>query len=97
MFGAFEPQAETRGGDSGDCWYTIRFPISTDLPVHEVLRHYRQARIEDPDGELGDFTVHAWIMADESGRRANEDPATGPVIIDVDGVYSGDPPDSRCW
>ncbi|WP_049556292.1 hypothetical protein [Nonomuraea sp. SBT364] len=69
QFGLFEPQAETYGGDSGDCWYTIRFPLSTDRPVHEVLGHYRQAEIEDPDGELGDFSVTAWVTTGQTGPR----------------------------
>ncbi|MBB6551372.1 hypothetical protein [Nonomuraea rubra] len=95
-FGSFDPQAETTGGDSGDCWYTIRFPVSTDRPVHEVLSHYRKAKIEDPDGDLGDFTVTAWAMVDEPGGQGDEATATGPVIIDVDGVYSGSLLDGRC-
>ncbi|TYB71039.1 hypothetical protein FXF51_00945 [Nonomuraea sp. PA05] len=96
-FGSFAPQAETSGGDSGDCWYTIRVPISTDRPVHEVLSHYRQARIEDPDGEAGDFSVRAWTLVGEPGDRTDESTATGPVIIDVDGTYSGGILDGRCW
>ncbi|GAA2212598.1 hypothetical protein GCM10009850_080600 [Nonomuraea monospora] len=95
-FGSFAPQAETSGGDSGDCWYTIRVPISTDLPVHEVLSYYQQAKIEDPDGEVGDISVSAWTLVGKPGDRTDETTATGPVIMDVSGTYSGGILDDRC-
>ncbi|TDE59055.1 hypothetical protein E1295_03905 [Nonomuraea mesophila] len=96
VFGYFDPQVEV-SGDSGDCWYTIRFQLSTERPVQEVLNHYRQAKIEDPDGELGDYEVEAWISFDEPGTPVDGSSATHSVIIDLDGMYDGTGMDMRCY
>ncbi|WP_101790132.1 hypothetical protein [Nonomuraea indica] len=92
-FGSFAPQVEV-SGDSGDCWYTIRFELSTDRPVPEVLNHYRQARIEDPDGDLGDYEVAGWTPSDEPGTPG-DGTSTG-VIVDLHGTYDTST-DMRCW
>ncbi|NBE96184.1 hypothetical protein FE391_20380 [Nonomuraea sp. KC401] len=76
-------------GDSGDCWYTIRFQLFTERPVQEVLSHYRQAKIEDPDGDLGDHEVAAWTPFDEPGTPVDGRSAATSVIIDLDGMYDG--------
>ncbi len=88
-FGDFGPQTKVRGGDSGDCRYTIRFGLDVDLPVEQVLNHYRQAKIEDPDGQLGDYEVWAWAVVDEPGGEAAEDSAPSSLIIDLDGTLNG--------
>ncbi|MFG1711301.1 hypothetical protein ACFLIM_49960 [Nonomuraea sp. M3C6] len=95
-FGYFDPQVEV-SGDSGDCWYTIRFELSTVRPIQEVLNHYRQAKIEDPDGDLGDYGVVGWTPFDEPGTPVDGPSATNPVIIDLDGMYDGTWTDMRCW
>ncbi|MET7331014.1 hypothetical protein [Nonomuraea sp. NPDC005650] len=96
-FGSFDPQVEVSGGDSGDCWYTIRFELSTDRPVQEVLTYYRQARIEDPDGDLDDLSIAAWTLFDEPGGEAAESSDTNVLIIDLDGTYSATLAELRCW
>ncbi|MEU8143562.1 hypothetical protein [Nonomuraea sp. NPDC048901] len=95
-FGYIDPQVEVTG-DSGDCWYTIRFEVSTDRPVQEVLNHYRQAKIEDPDGDLDDFEIMAWTPFDEPGVQPDETSATNQVIVHLDGMYDGGLRDMRCW
>ncbi|MER7504922.1 hypothetical protein AB0L05_36810 [Nonomuraea pusilla] len=95
-FGSFDPQVEV-SGDSGDCWYTIRFELSTERPVQEVLNHYRQAKIEDPDGDLGDYEVVAFTVFDEPGTHVDGTSAANSVIIDLDGMYSGSWMDMRCY
>ncbi|WP_431933754.1 hypothetical protein [Nonomuraea jabiensis] len=95
-FGSFDPHVEV-SGDSGDCWYTIRFELSTDRPVQEVLKHYRQAKIEDPDGDLGDYEVVAWTLFDEPGPPVDDTSATKAVIIDLGGMYDDTWTDMRCW
>ncbi|MFG1688007.1 hypothetical protein ACGFNP_48215 [Nonomuraea sp. NPDC049269] len=95
-FGYFDPQVEV-SGDSGDCWYTIRFDLFTDRPVQEVLNYYRQTKIEDPDGDLGDYEILAWTPFDEPGVQADETSATDSLIIDLDGMYDGAMSDMRCW
>ncbi|MEV4075470.1 hypothetical protein ACGFJC_35975 [Nonomuraea fuscirosea] len=87
--GQFDPQVRVRGGDSGDCWYTIRFTLDVDVPVEQVLSHYRQAKIEDPDGRRGDYEVSAWALVDEPGGETTEDSAPGTLIIDLDGTLNG--------
>ncbi|WP_219462352.1 hypothetical protein [Nonomuraea rhizosphaerae] len=91
------PQVEVSGGDSGDCWYSIRFELSTDRPVQEVLSHYRRARFEDPDGDLGDHEFAAWTLFDEGGTPAEDTSTSEPVIIDLYGTYTGSWADMRCW
>ncbi|NRQ40599.1 hypothetical protein HII36_53650 [Nonomuraea sp. NN258] len=95
-FGYFDPQVEV-SGDSGDCWYTIRFELFTERPVHDVLTHYRQANIEDPDGDLGDYEIAAWTPFDASGTRADDPSIPHSVIIDLDGMYDDFWTDLRCW
>ncbi|NUW44425.1 hypothetical protein [Nonomuraea rhodomycinica] len=94
-WGYFDPQVEV-SGDSGDCWYTIRFELSTGATVQEVLSHYRQARIEDPDGDLGDYEVTAWTIFDESGTPESGPTSRRSLIIDLDGAYDGGF-DMRCY
>ncbi|GAA2298676.1 hypothetical protein GCM10010149_54340 [Nonomuraea roseoviolacea subsp. roseoviolacea] len=91
-----DPQVSVSGGDSGDCWYDIRFELSTGRSVQEVLDHYRRAKIEDPDGELGDYEVMAWTIFDEPGAPESGTPTATPLIIDLGGTYSGGF-DMRCW
>lgn len=93
--GQFDPQVKMRGGDSGDCWYTIRFTLDVDVPVEQVLSHYRQAKIEDPDGQRDDYEVSAWALVDEPGGETTEDSAPGTLIIDLDGTLNGGL-DPRC-
>nr|WP_152992304.1 hypothetical protein [Nonomuraea pusilla] len=95
-FGSFDPQVKV-SGDSGDCLYTIRFGLFTERPVQEVLNHYRQAKIEDPDGDLGDYGVVAFTVFDEPGTPVAGTSATNSVIIDLDGVYDGTGMDMRCY
>ncbi|MFG1947247.1 hypothetical protein [Nonomuraea sp. NPDC048826] len=78
-------------GDSGDCWYTIRFELSTDRPVQEMLDHYRRARIEDPDGQAGDYELTVWTPMDEPGAST-----VSSMIIHLDGEYSGSLLELRC-
>ncbi|MEQ4725078.1 hypothetical protein [Nonomuraea sp. B19D2] len=96
-FGLFDPQVEV-SGDSGDCWYTIRFELSTNRPVQEVLNYYRKAKIEDPDGDLGDYEIVAWTPFDEPGTPTEETSATDSLIIDLDGTMDDHSwLDMRCW
>ncbi|MEV4569698.1 hypothetical protein AB0K12_38555 [Nonomuraea sp. NPDC049419] len=95
-FGYFDPQVEV-SGDSGDCWYTIRFELSTERPVQEVLNHYRQAKIEDPDGDVCDYEVVAFILFDEPGTPVDGASVTNSVIIDLDGMYDDTWTDMRCY
>ncbi|MEU8250709.1 hypothetical protein [Nonomuraea sp. NPDC048916] len=62
-----------------------------------MLNHYRQAKIEDPDGDLGDFSIVAWTLFDEPGVQADETTATGSLIIHLDGMYDDTWTDMRCW
>ncbi|MFI7147670.1 hypothetical protein ACIBO2_22360 [Nonomuraea sp. NPDC050022] len=91
-FGYIDPQVKVTG-DSGDCFYTIRFEVFTDRPVEEVLKYYRQAKIEDPDGDLDDFEITAWTPFDEPGETS----AANQVIIHLDGMYDRTWTDMRCW
>ncbi|MEU6799278.1 hypothetical protein ABZ907_46975 [Nonomuraea wenchangensis] len=91
-----DPQVEV-SGDSGDCWYTIRFELSTERPVQEVLNHYREAKIEDPDGELGDYGVAAFTLFDEPGTPAGGTSATHSVIVHLGGTYDDAGIDMRCY
>ncbi len=100
-FAYVDPHVEVIG-DSGDCWYTIRFELYTDRPVQEVLNHYRQSKIEDPDGDLGDYELTAWTLLDEPGTPADGTSgdgtsATDSVIIHLDGIYDDGFTDMRCW
>ena len=95
-FAHLDPQVEV-SGDSGDCLYTIRFELFTERRVQEVLDHYRQARIEDPDGDLGDYEVAAFTLFDEPGAPVDDTSGTSSVIIHLDGMYDDDGwADRRC-
>ncbi|MEV4840366.1 hypothetical protein AB0K05_38075 [Nonomuraea sp. NPDC049486] len=94
--GYFDRHVEV-SGDSGDCWYTIRFELSTDRPIQEVLNHYRQAKIEDPDGDLGDYELVAYTPFDESGTPVDGTSATNSMILHLDGMYDGTWLDMRCY
>ncbi|MGW3347151.1 hypothetical protein ACWDA3_27945 [Nonomuraea rubra] len=93
--GSFDTQVQI-GGDSGDCWYTIRFDLNVHLSVEQVLNYYRQAKIEDPDGDLGDYSVSAWAVVDEPGDEAEAASSPGSLIIDLDGTFNGGLMDLRC-
>lgn len=95
-FEYFDRHVDVRG-DSGDCWYTMRFEISTDRPIREVLNYYRQAKIEDPDGHLGDYDVYAYTFFDEPGTSEGGISDTEPVIIHLAGEFSGSLLNMRCY
>ncbi|MFC5821323.1 hypothetical protein [Nonomuraea harbinensis] len=63
----------------------------------EVLNHYRQAKIEDPDGDLGDYELVAYTPFDVSGTPVDGTSATNSMILHLDGMYDGTWLDMRCY